>query len=143
MYDNPTVEDFKSYFTRDFPYGDDVSKNILDTDISRAQTEAGFDINEALFSTQEKYTTAYHLLSAHMLVLNIQASSQGIGGEYNWMHSSKSVGSVSESFAIPSMVSEDPYLSALAKTTYGHKYLMMVLPLLRGQMYTVEGATLP
>lgn len=142
-YVNPTVDDFKNYFVRDFPYGTDPAIAILDADVGRALTDAGINFNENFWATQAAYTTGYMLLTAHYLVMNIQASSQGLASQYNWTTASKGVGSVNESYNIPERISANPELAMLAKTQYGAKYLMLILPQLSGQMFISCGGTQP
>ena len=74
-YSNPTVQDFKDYFNRDFPYGT-TTDTIMDSDISKAELLAFIAINPCLFQSQEIYNIGFLLLSAHSLVMNIRASSQ-------------------------------------------------------------------
>ena len=143
MYTDPDEQDFKNYFVRDFPYGIDSAKNILDQDIINALSDAKANLNTGLCGTQEVYTLFYLLLAAHFLVLSIQASSQGISGSFEWPASSKSVGSVSEGLSIPQRILDNPEFSYYTKTPYGAKYLMMVLPQLSGQIYAVYGGTQP
>lgn len=136
----PTVSDFKAYFTRDFPYG--VTNNtILDSDITKAIDEAAVNFNEALFSTQGTYSMAFLYLSAHYLVMDIRASGQGISGSFPWLTSSKGVGSVSESSSIPTFISDNPMLAHLGKTYYGAKYISLVYPKLIGNMFSSYGGT--
>lgn len=142
-YENPSVADFKNYFTRDFPYGSDPETSVLDSDIAKAFQMTNVNLNQALFGDQATYTMAYLLLSAHYLVMNLQSSSQGINGQYGFLEASKSVGSVSQSFNIPDRILANPYWSMLMKTNYGAMYLMQILPQLAGQIYTVEGRTRP
>lgn len=141
-YTIPAVSDFKAYFVRDFNYGTEQT-TVMDADISKGLSDAGVNFNEALWANQQSFTVGYLLLAAHYMVLSLRASSQGIRGQYEWLVNSKSVGSVSESFTIPQRILDNPFLSMLAKTTYGAQYLEYVLPLLSGQMYTVCGRTLP
>jgi hypothetical protein len=143
MYINPSVSDFKSYFTRDFPYSSNPNIGVLDSDIFRAIMESTYFINPDLFEDQINYSTAFYLLAAHNLVTNIQNSSQGLGSSYSWLTNNKSVGAVSEGFAIPQRILDNPEFAALAKTGYGMKYLTMVLPLLSGSVFVVCGKTLP
>lgn len=143
MFDNPTIADFKSFFIRDFPYGVDPETSILDQDIANAFAESDAVINQALFKSQSVYTLGFELLSAHYLSMSIRSSSQGISGQFSWNQSSKSVGSVSESFSIPQRILDNPEFAFLTKTTYGSRYLMMILPALSGQIYTVQGGTRP
>lgn len=139
MYTRPSVGKFQDFFSRDFPFGSDPAISIIDGDIKRAQLEAGILINESLFSTQDQFTLAFNYLTAHYLSLNLRESSQGISGSFEWPYQSKSVGSISVSQAIPGRVLDNPLFLALTKTNYGTKYLLMVLPLLSGQMFVVEG----
>lgn len=140
---NPTINQFKNQFQRDFPYGTDPNTSILDADIFSAQQYTNVNINPGLFPDQTTYSLAYNLLTAHYLVENIRSSSQGINGQYNFLQSGKGVGSVSESFSIPDRVMQNPYWSMLTKTSYGARYLQILLPQLAGQIYSVHGTTLP
>ena len=140
---NPSIQDFKDFFVRDFPYGIDPQTSIVDGDISKAYQETNINFNQDFWADQTGYTTGYLYLSAHYLVTNIRASSQGIVGQYNFNESSKSVGSVSESFSIPQRILDNPEFSMLTKTNYGAKYLYFVLPQLSGQMFSVHEMTKP
>lgn len=64
MFINPSVTDFKTYFTRDFPYGT-ANNTVLDSDITKAIAEANFNFNSALFSTQSEYSMGFLYLTAH------------------------------------------------------------------------------
>lgn len=143
MYSNPTIDDFKNYFTRDFPYGTDPQTSVLDADIGKAFGQTNFAINPALFSSQENYTLGYLWLSAHWLVVDLRASSQGISGQFNWLETNKSVGSVSEGFSIPQRILDNPRFAMLSKTNYGAKYLELLLPALAGQVFIACGRTKP
>jgi len=142
-YTNPTVAEFKEYFARDFPFGLNPNCDVLDSDITKAFGQAGFNFNPDFYSSQEQYSICFLLLTAHYLVVDLRASSQGIQGQFSWMQTSKSVGSVSASFAIPERILNDPYLSLLTKTNYGAKYLELLLPQMCGQIFTVCGRITP
>jgi hypothetical protein len=142
-YENPSVASFKEFFTRDFPYGSDPDTSVLDSDITKAFTMTNINLNESLFSDQGTYNVAYLLLSAHYLVTNLQASSQGINGQFNFSEQGKSVGGVSQQFAIPQRLLDNPYFSFLMKTNYGAQYLQLVMPLLTGKMFIAPGSTRP
>lgn len=142
-YTNPSVADFKNQFVRDFPYGVDPNNNVLDSDITYAFQMTNVNINCALFPDQGTYSLAYNLLSAHYLVTNLRASSQGINGQYNFLQQSKNAGSISEAFGIPQRILDNPYFSMLTKTNYGAMYLQLLLPQLSGQVYNVYGSTRP
>lgn len=142
-YTRPTVADFKAYFSRDFPYNADPNIGITDADITKAQGEANFNINEGLFSSQANFNIGFNYLTAHYLTVDIKASSQGIYGSFNWPEQSKSVGSVSQSFSIPQRILDNPMFSFYTTSPYGAKYLNLILPQLSGQIFTVAGRTLP
>jgi hypothetical protein len=141
-YNQPTVAEFKAYFNRDFPYGS-TPQSVMDSDITKAQGEALFNFNSDLFSSQDNYSICFNLLTAHFLVMDLRQSSQGIAGQFSWNATSKSVGSVSESIQIPDRIMQNPEFAYLTKTNYGTKYLMLLLPMLSGQVFTVEGSTRP
>src|ERR1700733_14959368 len=142
-YTNPSVTDFQNQFVRDFPYGTDPENNVLNSDITNAFNFTNFNINQALFQNQAQYPLGYLLLSAHYLVLNMRASSQGINGQYNFLEQSKGVGALNSSFAIPQRILDNPYWSMLTKTNYGSEYLQLLLPQLAGQMMNAFGTVLP
>jgi hypothetical protein len=50
-YIRPTTNDFKTYFTRDFPFGATPDK-VMDSDVARAQAEAALLVNEGLSPTR-------------------------------------------------------------------------------------------
>ncbi len=139
----PTIAEFKAYFVRDFPYGTDPTTSILDADINKAFGQTNFNISQDMFATQGNYQIAYMLLAAHYLVTDLRMSSQGLSGQYSWAESSKSVGSVSQSFAIPQKILDNPFFAMLARTNYGAKYLELIMPLLAGQVGYVCGRTHP
>lgn len=143
MFSNPSIADFKAQFIRDFPYGDDPKTNIVDGDISNAFKYTNVNFNPSLFADQTSYTLGYLLLTAHYLVLNIRQSSQGISGQFNFTQASKGAGSVNEAFSIPQRILDNPEFAMLAKTNYGAQFLMLVLPQLSGQIFSVHGSTRP
>lgn len=142
MFTQPTVSDFKNYFVRDFPYGL-TQQNVMDSDIARAQDEANFNFSPQFYDSQINYNIGFNYLTAHFLVMDLRASSQGVAGQFSWLTSSKSVASVSEGIAIPQRILDNPEFAYLTKTPYGTKYLMLLLPQLSGQMFTVWSRTNP
>jgi len=136
----PSIEDFKLYFTRDFVYGVTVD-TVNDADLTKARDIAICQINEALFKTQGYFDIGFYYLMAHFLVTDLTASTQGSSGKSSWMSNSHSVGSVSESYSIPSSITDNAYYSMIAMTSYGQKYLMLIYPLLVGQVFTSKGGT--
>jgi len=132
---NPTVDDFKDYFDRDFPFGEELSQ-VRDKDVQRALDDTAISFASGLWADQSQYTTGFLLLSAHHLVMNLRASSQGTAGTFDWLTGSKGVGSVSESYQIPERILANPELAMYSKTNYGAKFLMLILPQLTGQVFT-------
>lgn len=142
-YTNPNIDAFKAYFQRDFVYGSNPSLNVLDSDITKALTKAAIYINQNLFPYQAAYDIGFLNLSAHLMVIDLQSASQGAAGSWDWLISSKSVGNVSTSMAIPDKILAHPLYSYYSKTNYGLEYLMQVFPYMVGVTFTVEGKTLP
>lgn len=149
MYLYPTVADFKTYFVRDFPFQPavtppatvDLTKYVQDSDITRAMTKANGWMNEALFGSQDDFTTGYMLMTAHCMVMSLRASSQGLSGKFDWATSSKGVGSVSVSQSIPQAILANPTYAWIAMSNYGVEFLVMVMPNMTGYMFTVLGGT--
>jgi len=139
-----TIQDFKDHFTRDFPYysGSGCSKEyVTDTDLNRAYLEASVNFNESLFPNQDQLEIAYLYLAAHFLCIDMQMAAQGLNSVgYNPV-TSRTVGSISESYQVPEWLSKDPILSAYTTTRYGQKYLTIIRPLLVGNVTVYEGAT--
>lgn len=142
-YTAPTIQAFQIQFVRDFPYGTDPNVSVLDVDILNAFNLVDITINQALWENQTQFQLAYGYLAAHFLVLNLRASSQGLNGQWNWAQNSKSGGAVSEAFAIPQRILDNPDFMAYTKTNYGAMYLNLLWPQLSGQIFTVCGTTLP
>ena len=137
-----TVAEFKTWFYRDFPYSNDDT-GIQDADILKAFAEASLNFNPSFFSTEDEQKLGFLYLAAHYLVIDIQNSSQGLGGKYEGIMSSKSVGSVSVGYTIPDWVMGHPIYSLLSQSKYGMKYLSLIIPSLVGNITAVRGATHP
>lgn len=140
---NPSVAEFKEYFYRDFPYGTDPETSVLDQDITKAFVMVNVNFSECLFADQGSYSVGYLLLAAHYLVMNLRASSQGLSGQFSFQEQSKSVGSVSQAFAIPQRILDNPDWAILCKTNYGAQFIQLILPQLTGQVFNVYGSTRP
>jgi subtilase family serine protease len=76
------------------------------------------------------------------LVIDIKNSSLGLNNTLKGFISSKSVGSVSESYQFPQWVLSNPLYSVLAKTGYGEKYISLVQNQMIGNFGVVAGRTL-
>lgn len=100
---------------------------LSDEDIERAINEAKLGI-AGVFGDDE-IDTAMLYLTAYYLVIDIKNSSAGLSSNgYASFVSSKSVGSVSESYGIPTWVNNDPMMALYLDNGYGKKYLTYLLP---------------
>lgn len=121
----------------------DITK-VTDFDIANAFNAATqFNFNADLFTSNQGYVYAMNLLTAHYMVLNLQAGNTGIGGKAEWLTHSKTVGNVTEAYAIPARMMKSPYLAKLSKTTYGAQFLELLSPLLIGNVRSYYGGTNP
>ena len=141
MLNNPTIQDFKNQFPRDFPYNADPLLGVTDTDIANAFRQVNININQAFFCDDSGYGIYYNLLAAHYLVMGLQRSAIGVAGGFSFAQSSKSAGSVSVSSAIPQKFLDNPQFGIFAKTAYGAEYLVYILPFLSGNVFAVSGRT--
>jgi len=114
---------------------------VSDLDITNAYAEACITFNDALFDDDDDIVLGYLYLAAHYLVNDLNAGGQN--SSQAGLANSRSVGNVSESYSIPQWQLDDPILSFYAGSSYGRKYLNLILPRLTGNIATVEGATTP
>jgi len=146
-----TVDDFKSWFSRDFRYATPVGltgpsatavcSDVTDNDLDKAFIEADMNFNESLFGEDNALKTCFLYLAAHYLCNDLQTATDGINSTGYYPVSSRSVGSVSESYAIPEWMTKDPNLGAFMTTRYGQKYLSLIKPLLIGNVQVYTGNT--
>ncbi len=113
---------------------------VSDLDITNAYAEACITFNGDLFC-DDNMALGYLYLAAHYLVNDLNAGGQN--SSQVGFANSRSVGNVSESYSIPQWLLDDPILSFYGQSSYGRKYLNMILPRLTGNIATVEGATTP
>ncbi len=114
---------------------------VSDLDITNAYAEACITFNDALFDDDDDIVLGYLYLAAHYLVNDLNAGGQN--SSQVGFANSRSVGNVSESYSIPQWLLDDPILSFYGQSSYGRKYLNMILPRLTGNIATVEGCTTP
>lgn len=124
-----TVAAFKAQFRREWPYGAGTDR-VQDLDITQALAEAASYFNQGLWDTTEA-PTWYNILSAHVLVLNIQAAGglnplpdlgQGLTSSGEGPVAAKSAGDVSLTLDRQDDTLKDPGLAWFQKTEYGMKY---------------------
>jgi len=114
-------------------------QKVSDLDITHAYGEADITFNDQLFLDNEDMVLAYLYLSAHYLVNDLNAG--GVDSNPTGIANSRSVGNVSEGYAIPDWQLKSPIYSFYTKSSYGLKYLNMITARLTGNVASVEGAT--
>jgi hypothetical protein len=142
----PSVDDFKTYFARDFNFAtvQNEPQNldyVVDADITKAITEANINFNTGLYGEDAEVTAVFMYLAAFYLVVNLQNSAKGVASQSKFPISSTSVGGVSVTFQIPERFGKDPYIQQFTQNGYGMKYLSLALPFLIGNITLVEGTT--
>lgn len=120
---------------------DNINNYVQDSDIKRAFLEAKVNFNLGLFSDDDIAKMMYLYLVAHYLVIDLTNALNPFGGGFVGLTQSKSVGSVSESYAIPSWMLNNSMLSMYAQTGYGRKYLSLIQPYLVGNIILTKGRT--
>lgn len=124
--------------------GDNTDRTrVRDSDIQQAIQGALFNVNQDLFCDQASWAYAFGFLAAHNLVERMLAAGEGLRSRFNWMVTSKSVGDLSEGFAIPDNIMQSSFLASLSKTRYGARYLEIISPLLIGNTLTTFRQTPP
>lgn len=134
-----TVKEFKSYFARDFDYGDTLP-SILDSDIQKAIDEASITFNFGLYPNplqSNVMKTALYYLTAHYLLINTYSADTG--GQSSFIQSSRSVGGISESVDIPEYMKNKEF-SFYGTTFYGQRFIQISMPFLFAG-FTVHGNT--
>lgn len=137
-----TIEDFKSFFAKDFDYGDNPDQ-VSDTEIARAMTEASMNFNEGLFDCDDQKRLIFLYLVAYYLVVDINNSNTQGASNNGGLVTYRQVRNVAESFKVPKWIEENPMFSMFAQNGYGLKYITMMYPYLIGRVGIVGGATLP
>ena len=118
---------------------DNIYNYISDEDISRAFTEAKINFNPLLFPNCETMRLTFCYLAAHYLVIDLNNAQNPLALGFMGFTQSKSVGSVSESYALPAFIQNNSKLSLYAQTGYGRKYLSLIQPYLTGNIIYTAG----
>ena len=117
-------------------YNDSVLNYTQDSDILEAFAEAEINFNEGLFPDEATAKKVFLFLAAHYLTVDFN---NAIGSNQIGILTSKSVGSVSEGYSIPSWLLNNPVLSMYATTGYGIKYASLIKPYITGNVFIVRG----
>lgn len=125
-------------------YSDNTFNYVLDADITKAFNESLLSFNSNLpYGTCEQVKHVFYYLSAHYLVQDIKTSQQGLQSSGDFITSSRTVGSVSETYEIPDIYKNNPIYSFYTKSSYGIKFLNLTIPYIVGNINAVEGDTTP
>ena len=122
---------------------DDPDNYVQDQDITNAFGEAQTVFNDGLYGDDATTTLAYLYLTAHFLANDLKAAMQGLMAPGAQPMTGRSVGSVSESYAIPAAYTDSPILAQYTSSSYGMKFLAMTLPALVGNVGAVCGGAQP
>ena len=117
-------------------YEDSVLNYTQDSDILEAYAEAKVNFNEALFSYDETALRVFLFLVAHYLTIDFN---NALGTNQVGIPTSRSVGSVSESYTIPPYLQNNPALSMYCTTGYGTKYATLIYPYMIGNVMLFKG----
>jgi hypothetical protein len=120
---------------------DKLLNYVQDIDITNAFAMAQGVLNQGLFASDADITLGYFLLSAHFLALTIKTSFGGIMANGGFPVQSRSVGGVSESYAIPAHYLKSQVFSQFTTTAYGMQYLNKIAPYLVGNVFAAQGGT--
>lgn len=120
---------------------DSVDNYIQDADIMRAFKEANVNFNAGLFGADDTTKMVFLYLAAHYLVIDLNNAMNPLAMGFMGFTQSKSVGSISESYAVPQWMLNNAILSQYVQTGYGRKYLSLIQPYLVGNIIFVPGRT--
>lgn len=134
------IKDFKCLF-REFPYAPEPPDYdfIADYQIDRAMQEARVNFRADIFEDNETAKLLFLYLTAHYLVIDLNNANNPLALGFGGFTQSKSVGSVSESYAIPQWMLNNPMFSNLIQTGYGRKYISLIQPYLVGNIIFTAG----
>ena len=119
---------------------DSINNYITESDIIKAFAEAKVNFNPELFENCDEALTVYYYLAMHYLVIDITNALNPMTTGFIGFTQSKSVGSVSEGYSVPTWMLNNPLLSGYAQTGYGRKYLSLIQPYLVGNIIFTPGA---
>lgn len=117
-------------------YNDSALNYTTDNDILEAYAEAKVNFNESLFPDEATALKVFLFLAAHYLTVDFN---NALGTNQVGIPTSRSVGSVSESYTIPPYLQNNPALSMYCTTGYGTKYATLIYPYIIGNVMLFKG----
>lgn len=109
---------------------DSVNNYITTNDIQKAINEAFANCNTRFGNTDNEKIMIFMYLIAFYLVVDTNNANAGLSSNYLGISQSKSVGDVSESYAIPDFISNNPLYAIYMQNGYGMKYISLIAPYL-------------
>lgn len=126
---NNNTDDLNNTESWEIVENEDKYNYIMDEDIQKALTQAIVNGKEFGDNCNEVRNIFLHLV-AFYLVVDLKNSSQGVNSSFVGIVQSKSVGDVSESYAVPQWLQNSPMYSLYGQNGYGLKYLSLIAPYL-------------
>ena len=122
----PSLNDFKARFVRDFPYAPATDPSnpdyVMDADITNAINQASVSFNDSIGAADIALTEMFLLLSAFFLVENLKTAQNGINSQSQFLVNSKGIGGVSVGYEIPELIKSNQILAKYkGKFSGGHK----------------------
>lgn len=117
---------------------------VMDSDIEEGMTEAAAIIPDFAPMEHEEYVTCFLLLTAHFLIQDWQATHQGLNASGNsGILTSRTVGKMSASYAVSTLLQQYPQWQALITTWWGLKAMTILARYNVGNVIGVQGAFTP
>ena len=117
---------------------------VMDSDIEEAMSEAAAWFPEHAPMAHEEYVTCFLLLTAHFLIKDWQASHQGLNASGSGgILLSRTAGKMSASYAVSTLLQQNPQWQALVDTWWGLKAMTMLARYNVGNVIGVQGAFTP
>ena len=117
---------------------------VMDSDIEEAMSEAQAWFPEHAPMVHDEYVTCFLLLTAHFLIKDWQASHQGLNASgAGGILLSRTAGKMSASYAVSTLLQQNPQWQALVDTWWGLKAMTIMARYNVGNVIGVQGAFTP
>lgn len=117
---------------------------VMDSDIEEAMSEAAAWFPEHAPMVHDEYVTCFLLLTAHFLIKDWQASHQGLNASGSGgILLSRTAGKMSASYAVSTLLQQNPQWQALVDTWWGLKAMTIMVRYNVGNVMGVQGAFTP
>ena len=117
---------------------------VMDSDIQEAMVEAAAYFPEHAPMVHEEYVTCFLLLTAHFLIKDWQATHQGLNASgSSGILTSRTVGKMSASYSVSTLLQKYPQWQALVDTWWGLKAVTLMSRYNVGNVIGVQGMFTP